>query len=413
MRKRHIPVAALLILAVIFMTSGIALASPNISSPKAVLIDADTGQVLYDKNAHVKAYPASTTKIMTAILALERGNLEDYVPISKKASYVSGSRIYLLEGEKVTLEQLLYALLLESGNDAAIAIAEHIGGSVEEFAVMMNDKAKQLGALNTHFTNPNGLPDPNHVTTAYDLAQIARYAMTIPAFKKIVDTTRYIMPETNMQDTRYLYNGNKLIKNTSYSYEGANGVKTGYTTAAGHCFVGSASKNGLQLITVILGENNSNRMWENTIKLLDYGFDNYKSVPLNKAGEVIREADVKGSSRKIKLVTEKAFHYDVLKGQSPEIERRTVLDGEIKAPVHPGERLGFLEYRIGEDVIGKIRLIADDTNQVQVMLSSIFSSKGDNNTLPYIWPVLLLVSAASVYIVLRQKRNKSKYFFRK
>lgn len=134
------------------------------------------------------------------------------MPISRRASYVEGSRIYLLEGEKVTLEQVLYGLMLESGNDAAIAIAEYIAGSVEEFAVMMNDKAAQLGAENTNFTNPNGLHDKEHVTTAYDMALIAKHAMTLPKFREIVNTVRYIIPETNMQDTRYLYNGNRIIK---------------------------------------------------------------------------------------------------------------------------------------------------------------------------------------------------------
>lgn len=413
MRKYHVLAVALVILLIAFTFSGTAVASINISSSKAILIDAKTGQVLFSKNAHAKAYPASTTKIMTAILALERGHLEDYVPISKKASYVNGSRIYLLEGEKITLEQLLYGLLVESANDAAIAIAEYIGGSVEEFAVMMNDKAKQLGAKNTNFTNPNGLPDTHHVTTAYDLALIARYAITIPEFKEIVNTTRYVMPETNMQDTRYFYNGNKLIKNTRYKYDGANGIKTGYTAAAQQCFVGSAEKNGQHLITVILNESNSNRLWENTIKLLDYGFDNFDLIPLNKADEVIQEVKVKGSTKKIKLVTQDEFHYDVSKGHKPEIEKEIILDAEIKAPVHQGERLGFLEYRIGEDVIGRVRLIVDDTSQAQVMLSSIFNGSNKSSSAMYIWPVILLIAAASSYVVLKQKRKKNKYFFRK
>lgn len=402
---------AMLLLFAVLLSCTTAHASLNITSPKAVLIDARTGQVLFSKNAHAKAYPASTTKIMTAILALERGNLEDYVPISRKASYTEGSRIYLLEGEEVTLEQLLYGLLLESANDAAIAIAEYIGGSVEEFAVMMNDRAKQLGAENTNFTNPHGLTDPNHVTTAYDLALIAKHAMTIPKFREIVSTTRYIMPETNMQDTRYLYSGNKLIKNTRYKYEGANGIKTGYTLAAKQCFVGSASRNGMELISVILNEPNPDKLWENTIKLLDYGFENFEQIPLIEANEVVKQVKVKGSTKKIDVVAEEGFHYDVPKGQKPDIEEKIILD-DIKAPVHPGERLGFAEYSIDDKVIGRVRLIASKTDATPTMLSSSFSAERKNTASVPAWPFIVVLAAVSAYTIRKKRRKKGKKFFR-
>lgn len=381
-------------------------ASPNISSPKAILIDGKTGQVLYSKNAHAKAFPASTTKIMTAILALKRGNLDDYIPISKRASYVDGSRIYLLEGEEVTLEQLLYGLLLESANDAAIAIAEYIGGSVEEFAVMMNDKAKELGAQNTHFTNPNGLPDPNHTTTAYDMAMIAKYAMSIPKFREIVETVRYVMPETNMQDTRYFYNGNKLIKNTRYKYEGANGIKTGYTQAAKQCFVGSARRDGRELITVILNENNASNLWENTTALLDYGFTNFEQIPLIQENEAVDRISVKGSTKKVKLVAEQGFHYNVPLGQKPHIEKNIVFNKDIVPPVHEGERLGYIEYSIGDEVIGRVRLIADKIPNNPVMASGVLAG-GNSKGAPFVlWMLIILLFGGSVYTVTKKNRRK-------
>ena len=388
-----------------------AFASISISSPKAVLMDSKTGQVLYSKNAHQVSYPASITKIMTAILALERGSLDDLILISRRASYIDGSRIYLLEGEKVTLEQMLYGLMLESGNDAAIAIAEYIGDSVEEFAVMMNDKAAQLGAVNTNFTNPNGLPDPNHVTTAYDMALIARHAMTIPEFREIVGTVRYIIPETNMQDTRYLYNGNRLIKNTSHSYEGAGGIKTGYTGAAKHCFVGYAERNGRDFITVILNEPNSNTLWDNTVALLDYAFDNFEQLPVVEEGKLIDTVEFMGSNSEVRVITEQSFHFNVPVGaQRPDITESVVLDS-VKPTVRSGERVGHINYNIGEDIIGKVRLIADRDADRDVLASAIFSGESDGSK-HGLWGFVLALPVAVLafrFIIKSRKRKNSFY----
>ncbi|MBA1335266.1 MAG: D-alanyl-D-alanine carboxypeptidase [Firmicutes bacterium] len=408
--KKIVVCFVLAILAFTLFLPNYSLASPNISSPKAVLIDGKTGQVLYSKNADERSFPASTTKIMTAVLALERGNLKDYVPISKKASFIDGSRIYLLEGEDVTLEQLLYGLILDSANDAAIAIAEHIGGSVEEFAVMMNDKARELGALNTNFTNPNGLPDPNHVTTAYDMAIIAKHAMSIPKFREIVSTVSYIIPETNMQDTRYLYNGNKLIKNTPYKYDGANGIKTGYTLAARQCFVGSAERDGMELITVILNENNTNAIWENTIALLDYGFNNFAPVPLVKKNQVIDEIEVKGSIKKIALVSERDFHYDAPVGETPEIDERIILNDKIVPPIHRGERLGYIEYSIGSETIGRVRLVAGEVPEDPVKASGVVVGGKSKTGSLVLWTFFLLLFGGSILTLKRKRRRKKNMY---
>ncbi|NLX87493.1 MAG: D-alanyl-D-alanine carboxypeptidase [Clostridiales bacterium] len=392
-----------------------AFASFDISSQKAILIDAQTGQVLYSKNAHTASYPASVTKIMTAVLALERGTLTDYVPISMRASYIEGSRIYLLEGEKVTLEQVLYGLMLESGNDAAIAIAEYIAGSVEEFAVMMNDKAVQLGAKNTHFTNPNGLHDKEHVTTAYDMALIAKHAMTLPKFREIVNTVRYIIPETNMQDTRYLYNGNRLIKNTSDNYEGANGIKTGYTTAAKNCFVGSAQRGGREYITVILNEPNNRALWSNTKALLDYAFEGFAQVPVVEAGEVVDSVESLGSKSEVKVVTEQGFHYNYpADGEKPGIQENIVMD-TIKPTIHSGERVGYIEYSIGDEIVGTVRLIAQrDNGQSNILASGMLKGEtGSSKT--GLWGLLLVlpVSLLAFRFLAKNRRRRRSMYIRK
>jgi D-alanyl-D-alanine carboxypeptidase (penicillin-binding protein 5/6) len=409
--KRYIALALICAFSLLLLHPALSYAAPNISSPKAILMDRKTGQVLYDKNAHQKAFPASTTKIMTAILALERGKLSDYVPISRKASYIDGSRIYLLEGEDVTLEQLLYGLMLESANDAAIAIAEYIGGSVEEFTVMMNDKAKELGAVNTNFVNPNGLPDPAHVTTAYDLALIAKHAMSIPKFREIAGTVRYILPETNMQDTRYLYNGNKLIKNTQFKYEGADGIKTGYTVAAQQCFVGSAARGNMELITVILGESKANDLWNNTIKLFDYGFDSFDIIPVVTKGQQMKEIKVKGSTKKVKLFTEEEFHYDVPKGQKPDIKSSIVLNDDITPPVHNGERVGYIEFTIDDEPIGQVRLIVGDIPDTKVLASGVAANGGSGSGFPVLWLLItVLFGGAAFRFINKKRRRKISYF---
>jgi D-alanyl-D-alanine carboxypeptidase (penicillin-binding protein 5/6) len=234
--------------------------SPVITAPSAILMDADTGDILYQKNPHDLMYPASTTKIMTAILTLEHTNLNDNVTIDKDTSFTGGSRLYLAEDEVLTVEQLLYAMMVESANDAAVALAKHISGSVEDFSNLMNERAKQLGAKNTHFVNPNGLPDDNHITTAYDLAVISKYAMTLPKFQEIVQTPYYEISPTNKQsELRYLTNSNRFLWGTgsrrnqiyykdkwvNIKYDIVDGIKTGYTVQAQQCLVTSAKKMGI------------------------------------------------------------------------------------------------------------------------------------------------------------------------
>jgi D-alanyl-D-alanine carboxypeptidase (penicillin-binding protein 5/6) len=243
---------------------------PKIQAPSAIVYDRKYKRIVYGKNINDKRSNASTTKIMTAIVAFENGVLKDTVEVSKRAARVGGSTIGLNINDKVTLNDLMYGLLICSGNDAAIAIAEHIGGDVESFCDMMNDKAKEIGALNTNFVSPHGLDDPEHFSTAYDLAIMADYALNIPYIANIVRTKKANIYINNRPLS--LYTTNEMLS----LYNGADGVKTGYTGDAGRCLVTSATRGDYQYISVVLGCNTKKQRTTESTKLLNYCFDNYK-----------------------------------------------------------------------------------------------------------------------------------------
>jgi len=265
MRQRILP---LLFIALFILGSSIACAAPpppQVGAEAAVLMVANTKQVLFGKKPYAVMYPASTTKIMTLITALEKGDPNSIVTVSPSAAACEESRLGLNTGDKLSLNNAMYGMMLISGNDAAEAIAEHVAGSVPLFANIMNDNAEKIGAKNTHFSNPHGLPDPyNHYTTAYDLALITAYSMKNPDFVKIVSTREYNVSFLSGKKI-HVSNTNKMLK----SYPGANGGKTGYTDDAGECLVATAKRGGVQLVAVIL---NSETRWDDATKLLDYGF---------------------------------------------------------------------------------------------------------------------------------------------
>lgn len=238
---------------------------PAVSAEAAVLMIAGDNKVLFDKQASAIMYPASTTKITTLITALERGDLNSVVTVSPQAAQCEGSSLDLRAGDRLTLKEALYGMMLVSGNDAAEAVAESVGGSIPGFVAMMNDEAAKIGAARTHYTNPHGLPDPiNHYTTAYDLALITSYAMKNPVFADIVSRRAYDVHFIN-RETLSVATTNKLLSR----YPGANGVKTGFTNAAGDCLVAAAKRGNVELIAVLL---NDDYRWEDAAKLLDYGF---------------------------------------------------------------------------------------------------------------------------------------------
>ncbi len=253
-------------------------------SETAVLIDADTGTVLYDKNMNRKMHPASITKVMTGMLALELCDTDEMMTASYNAVYslpYNTSHIALEKGEQITLEQGLYALGIESANDAANVIAEHIGGTTEAFATVMTQKARQLGAYNTNFTNPHGLPDDNHYTTAYDMALITAAAIKTEGFNKYFSANRYDIPPTNIRDVqRQFWNANYFLN----GYEDCEGIlmsKTGWTTEAQHTLVTAAERDGMTLVAVVMYSTGKGSKYDDTLALFDYGFANYQKLKLS------------------------------------------------------------------------------------------------------------------------------------
>lgn len=242
----------------------------KIDSKSAILIDMNTGKILYGKNIHERHYPASTTKILTTILALEKGSLSDTVKVGVDPTLVEPSKIYLKAGEKIKLKDLIYAALLPSANDAAVAIAEDIGGTVSGFANLMNKKAKAIGCVDSHFVTPNGLFNKNHYTSAYDMALIARYAMQNSIFRKIVSTKNYSISSTNKSKARNVINHNKMLYDKNYYYQGCIGIKTGYTSASNHTLVSAAKRGGRTLLAVILDDKST--PYSDVTTMLNYGF---------------------------------------------------------------------------------------------------------------------------------------------
>ncbi|MEI6101296.1 MAG: D-alanyl-D-alanine carboxypeptidase family protein [Eubacteriales bacterium] len=351
-------VASLLLALLILLSASPAYAAPASQAPDlskaggAILIDGSTGRILLEKDKDRKLPEASTTKIMTAILAIEKGNLSDVVTVSQNASGVEGSSIWLGVGEHVTLENLLYGLMLSSGNDAAVAIAEHISGSVDNFVADMNAKAKQIGAQNTNFLNPNGLYKKDHYTTAFDLALITAYAMKNETFRKIVSTETWRMPWEGHEYDRVLKNKNRNL----WQYEGATGVKTGYTIDAGRCFVASAQKNGMELITVLLDDYD---MFEDSRTLLDYGFTNYQKVNIVNKGDILGSTDVgNGIVRTVDAVADADYSYPCTGEESASIRKELKLNQMIAAPIKKGEEIGKLELYLGDQKMCEIPAVA-------------------------------------------------------
>lgn len=265
-----------------YITAAEAPVPPTLYSEAAVLMDADTGQVIYGKEMHARKYPASTTKLMTLLLAMERGNPKDIVTINDECVKTvprNTTHIALTQGEQLTFEQLEYAMMVESANDAANAIAIHLAGNISNFAKMMNERAAQLGADDTHFTNANGLPDDNHYTSAYDLALFAKEGLTYPEFQKLAGTQHYEILPTNMQKDTRMLNNRQYMFCLNDTYPGAFAGKTGWTEEAGKTLVTLAERNGITLIAVVLkAAGTVDAEFKDSTALLDYGFDHFKRV---------------------------------------------------------------------------------------------------------------------------------------
>lgn len=341
----------------------------KLSGESYILMDRDTGRVLMEENSHNRMLIASTTKIMTALVALEKGNLNDRIRIDDNSVGVEGSSIYLKKGEILTLKDLIYGLMLRSGNDAAVAIAIHIGGSTEEFVNLMNNKARSLGALNTNFVNPNGLNDDNHYSTAYDMALITKAAFKYDDFATIVSSKSYTSDRT---ENNYFYNKNETL----WEYEGGNGVKTGYTIKAGRCLVSSASRNGLNLIAISL---NARDWFNDNYKLLDYGFENYSPSLIFDKGQFMKKVQVnKGNRDYVNLVAENTLIYPLKIGEKEKIRIDIQSSEDLKLPIKKGDVMGYVSVYLEGKLISKEKLISKDSIEKQGFISRMLKKNRYN-----------------------------------
>jgi len=347
MKKRFAGMAAALLAAISFLP----VSAHAVSARCAVLMDAQTGRILYEKNPDERCLIASCTKIMTALVICEQCNVLDRVRIPKEAVGIEGSSMYLKEGEVLAVQELLYGLMLHSGNDAAMALAIYCGGTAEGFAELMNDKAYRLGLENTHFANPHGLDSTENYSTARDLAKLSAYAMDNPIFRRTVST------KTVTVGNRQLKNHNKLL----WQVEGAEGVKTGYTKAAGRILVSSTVRDGRRLIAVTINAPND---WQDHKSLYAAGFEEYAMQQILHENAVLGTAQVVGGEAdRVALVCKQNFSYPVAKNESV----RIVLPapGFVFAPVAANQDAGYAYICIGNKAVGKVPVYYGQTVERQ------------------------------------------------
>ncbi len=327
---------------------------PELKASSAILVDADSGQVLFSKNPDLSRPPASTTKIMTAILLLERTKPEDVIVASKHAEDVEGSSLNLRAGEKITAHDMLFALMLRSANDGCVAVAEHVAGSEAKFAEMMSAKAREIGATHTTFRNCNGLNQPANKTTARDLSTMARYASRYPAFNEATRTKFHTIARSSDDKDVILRNHAKFL----WKFAGADGVKTGYTVPAGHCFVGAANWNGWRLISVVL---NSPDIFGETGQLIKFGFKRFEQLKAADKGQVVTNVPVTGGTAPIVIAASAApVHVVVPRGTRPEFKLEPHFS-TVPAPVHAGATVGSIEVRADGKLVGTAHLVATQT----------------------------------------------------
>ncbi|QIA27198.1 D-alanyl-D-alanine carboxypeptidase [Thermaerobacter sp. PB12/4term] len=370
---------------------------PSQDARAAILVDAATGQVLYARNADATMPMASTTKIMTALLAIERGDLQQVITTSQRAFGVEGSSLYLALGEQRTLEELLYGLMLQSGNDAAVAIAEGLAGSVETFVQWMNQRARELGLEHTRFADPHGLASRDHYTSARDLATLARVALANPTFRRVVGTREYRMPWPEKNSERVLYNHNRFLW-----HDGATGVKNGYTSAARGALVASAQRDGIELVGVLLGAHPTG-MYRDMAALMDWGFARFEPLPLVQAGERVGQVPVRGGRQdSVAAVAAYGARWLVPRDEpAPPVRRQVELEQALQAPVGEGARVGTLVVRVGDQVVDRIPLLSAAAVEPLTAWEAAARAVRARQPWPYAWGLALLAAA---WAVLRRRR---------
>jgi len=337
-------------------------AALEIRAPSAILVDAGSGQVLFERNSHERRAIASMTKLMTLLLAFEavetgKVSLQDKVTASMNAYRLGGAQIWLAPGEVMSLEDLLRAVAMQSANDASVAVAEHIAGSVENFVALMNQRAKELGMNDTHYMNPHGLDEPDHYSSAYDMAVLGREAVKHPKLLEFTGTWEHYLrvdPVTGKGKT-WLVNTNRLI----VQMRGVDGLKTGFTEQSKYCLTATMRRGDLRLIAVVMGLPEGKQRFEEAAKLLNFGFANYTGVPAAKAGERVGVVPVQlGLVDQVEAVAETDLSLTVPKGREAGLKREVQLPKRVLAPVLRGARLGtMIITRDGEEV-GRVNLVA-------------------------------------------------------
>ncbi len=417
--KNKLLYAYLCIFMVISLFCTSAFAAPDTVSQAIILIDADSGRTLYAKNADKKMFPASTTKVMSAILFIENLAPADIVTASYNAVMdipLGASNIGITDGEQLTVEQLLHAVLVSSANEACNVLAEHMCGSVDAFVEQMNAKAKELGMESTHYVNPHGLHDENHYTTAHDMAIVARYAMQNETFRKIVNTqTYYIEPTNKYKEQRILSNTNYLINSYSrYAYSAATGIKTGYTSAAANCLVSSATKGNENLIAVTLGAKeqvDGIYSFIDSKSIFEYGFNNFSKKTLSAKDEILAEVHVK-HARGTDFVTAMSENDSSIllpnDATVAEITHKVTTQEGLVAPIPKGTVVGTASYFYKGEQIATINLVTG-TDIKTDYLSLIFSKILAFFLHPLVLiPILLVVGGFFLLVILAQIKAKKR-----
>ena len=390
---------------------------PSISSESAVLIDATTGKVLYDKNMKEPLAPASTTKIMTALLTIEKCKLDEQVTVGKNPPNAEGTAIGLKEGEIISVKDLLYGLLLESANDCAEALAEHISGSIDGFAKLMNEKAKQLGCENTNFVNPSGLYEKDHLTTAYDLSLILREVSKLSVYLEISKEPFYkIQPTNKSNEVRWVNNKNNLIlKNNRYFDKDCVAGKTGFTTPSKHTFTATAERNGQRLIVTILKSDDKSVYFPEAKALFDYGFAKYELVKLYARGDEVSTYKI-NDSLSIPLLAYDDFYFikdkedTSLKELSPVCS--VVPQNLEKASFNRGDKILDSNISLNNDIIGKLPLASGVTREMTPLTSAKETIKKNSISIFIITPVILFLALISIRIInlrIRRARRMKKF----
>ncbi|OLS03343.1 D-alanyl-D-alanine carboxypeptidase family protein [Tissierella creatinophila] len=389
----------------------------NLKGEGVLLMDYDSNRILYEKNSTKRFYPASTTKVMTAILAIELGNMDDMVKIDEEVvKLTDGSHIALDYNEEIRLEDLLNALLIASANDAALAIAKHISGSIEGFVELMNAKAKELGAVNTNFVNPNGLHDDNHYTTAYDLYLISKYAMENKSFRTYVSKSEYTIPPTNKKtEARLIHTTNKFLygiekmdldgKIVPIRYNGIKGLKTGTTPEAGSCLISYAQRDGKNMISVIL-KSDKIGVYTDTYKLLDYGFNNFNPTFLGRSNEFIENLNIEnGSLPYVSTVLNRDVYYLLKDDEVNRVEKNLKFKDKIDPPIAKGEVLGSAEYYLDGSLLAKQDIVStiDIKSVPRNNLVNLLLDKW------YISLIVVLITIRGLFLLRKRKYVRSRY----